>query len=277
MGVHALEENQLMAVQGSMISGKFTDLIFNKKGAILGVKLAESLRIRPGGDFYLYFKNNSVRLKVIGLLEKGTVKDETLVYIPLNTAQELIGQGDVVSEIGVKLADFTNAPAMAQEMNRKSPYKTTSWQDFSKEIARFVGNQNVTNMLFYIFILLISAFVIANTTIMMVSRRKKEIGILMAIGAKRRAILKIFLLENMLISVPGGALGCLLGFGLARLISLLPLDVTSTGSKAGMLIVARPEYFLYAMIFALALNFISGIYPAYAAARLDPVEAIASE
>jgi len=275
VGVHALEENQLIAVQGSMIAGNFTDLIFNKKGAILGVKLAESLRIRPGGDFYLYFKNNSVRLKVIGLLEKGTIKDETLVYIPLNTAQELIGQGDVVSEIGVKLADFTNAPAMAREMNGKSPYKTTSWQDFSKEIARFVGNQNVTNMLFYIFILLISAFVIANTTIMVVSRRKKEIGILMAMGAKRRAILKIFLLENMLISVPGGALGCLLGFGLARMISLLPLDVTSTGGEGGgVLIVARPEYFVYAMIFALALNFISGIYPAYAAARLDPVEAI---
>ena len=44
-----------------------------------------------------------------------------------------------------------------------------------------------------------------------------------------------------------------------------------------MLIVARPEYFVYAMIFALALNLIAGIYPAYAAARLDPVEAIASE
>ncbi|MDD4163566.1 MAG: ABC transporter permease [Methanothrix sp.] len=278
VGVHPFEENQLMAVQESMISGNFSDLIFSKKGAFLGVKLAQSLKIRQGGDFYLYFKNNSVRLKVIGLLEKGTFKDETLVYIPLNTAQELIGQGDVVSEIGVKLADFTNAPAMALEMNGKSPYKTTSWQDFSKEIARFVGNQNVTNMLFYIFILLISAFVIANTTIMVVSRRKKEIGILMAMGADRSSILKIFLLENMLISLPAGALGCLLGFGLAKLISLLPLDVTSTGGGNGeLLIVARPEYFVYAMIFALVLNLISGIYPAYAAARLDPVEAIASE
>ena len=82
----------------------------------------------------------------------------------------------------------------------------------------------------------------------------------------------------MLISVPAGALGCLLGLGLAKLISLLPLDVTSTGGEGGgVLIVARPEYFVYAMIFALALNFIAGIYPAYAAVRLDPVEAIASE
>jgi lipoprotein-releasing system permease protein len=277
VGVHAFSENRLMAVQESMVSGNFSDLIFNKRGAVLGVKLAESLKIRQGGDFYLYFNNNSVRLKVIGLQEKGTIKDETLVYISLDTAQELIGQGDVVSEIGVKLVNFADAPALARELNGKSRYRTTSWQDFSKEIARFVGNQNVTNMLFYIFILLISAFVIANTTIMVVSRRKKEIGILMAMGADRSSILKIFLLENMLISVPAGALGCLLGLGLAKLISLLPMDVTSTGGKAGVLIAARPEYFVYAMVFALALNLIAGIYPAYSAAKLDPVEAIASE
>ena len=278
VGVHPVEENRLMAVQESMIRGNFSDLRFNKMGAILGVKLAEDLKIRPGGDFYLYLKNNFIRLKVIGLLEKGTVKDETLVYVSLDTAQALVGQGDVVSEIGVKLVDFTGAPAMAVEMNGNSRYKTTSWQDFNKEIARFVGNQNITNMLFYIFILLISAFVIANTTIMVVSRRKKEIGILMAMGAERRSILMIFLMENMLISVPAGVLGCMLGFALARLITLLPLNVTSTGGgKAGILIAARPEYFAYAMAFALALNLISGLYPAYSAALLDPVEAIGSE
>jgi lipoprotein-releasing system permease protein len=278
VGVHPIEENQLMSVQSSMISGNFSDLRFNRMGAVLGVKLAENLKIRQGGDFYLYLKNDSIRLKVIGLLQKGTVKDETLVYISLDAAQALVGQGDVVSEIGVKLLDFTGAPALALEMNERSRYKATSWQDFNKEIARFVGNQNVTNMLFYIFILLISAFVIANTTIMVVSRRRREIGILMAMGAERRSILMIFLLENMLISVPAGVLGGMLGFALARLITFLPLDVTSAGGgEAVILIAARPEYFVYAIVFALALNLISGLYPAYTAARLDPVEAIGSE
>ncbi len=278
VGVHTVDEEGLMNVQESMIYGNFSDLRFDKTGAVLGAKLAQDLNIRRGGDFYLYLKNDSRRLKVIGILQKGTVKDGTLVYLSLSTAQELVGHGDVVSEIGVKLADFTRAPAMALDLNGRSRYKATSWQDFNREIARFVGNQNITNMLFYIFILLISAFVIANTTIMVVSRRKKEIGILMAMGAERRSILMIFLLENMLISVPAGVLGGTLGFALARLITLLPLDVTSSeGGKAGILIAVRPEYFAYAIVFALALNFISGLYPAYLAARLDPVEAIGSE
>ena len=277
-GVIPAQENPLMAVQESMISGNFSDLKFSSNSAVIGVTLAKNLDIRPGGEFYLSLKNQSIKLKVIGLIQKGTVKDSTLIYVPLETAQNLVGQGDVVSEIGVKLSDFTTAPAMALDLNGKNRYETTSWQDFNKEIARFVGNQNVTNMLFYIFILLISAFVIANTAIMVVSRRRKEIGILMAMGATRRSILKIFLLENMLIGFPAGVLGCLLGFGIARLITLLPLDVTSTeGGNAGMIIVAKPEYFVYAIIFALALNFISGLYPAYTAARLDPVKAIGSE
>lgn len=277
VGVLTRPEDMLMAVQESMVTGNFSDLRFNKKGAILGSQLARNLKIREGGDFYLYLKNDSLRLKVIGILEKGTVKDETLVYISLIAAQELVGEGDVVTEIGVKLEDYTRAPAMARELNDIIQYQSTSWQDFSREIARFVGNQGVTNILFYMFILLISAFVIANTTIMVVSKRRREIGILMAMGARRRSVLIIFLLENMLIGLPAGLLGGVMGYAAARAITLLPMNVTNAAAGDGVAIAARPEYFAIALLFALALNFISGLYPAYAAARLDPVEAIGSE
>jgi lipoprotein-releasing system permease protein len=277
-GVNPVEENLLMSVQDSVIGGNFSDLRFNSNGAFLGAKLAQNLGIRPGGEFYLSLRNSSIKLKVVGLIRKGTVIDSTLVYMQLRTVQSLVDKGDVVSEIGVKLSDFTNAPAIVSELNGKMRYKTTSWQNFNKQIAQFVSNQTVTNTIFYIFILLISAFVIANTTIMVVSRRKKEIGILMAMGASRLSILKIFLLENVLIGLPAGFLGCLLGFGLAKLITLLPMNVTGSGEgTSSIIIVSRPEYFIYAMIFALALNLISGIYPAYTAASLDPVDAIESE
>ncbi|HSD59165.1 MAG TPA: ABC transporter permease, partial [Methanotrichaceae archaeon] len=119
-GVDPFLEDRLMAVQESMTYGNFSDLRFTKNGAVLGVKLAGNLGIRPGGDFYLTLKNRTIRLKVIGLIEKGTVKDSTLVYIPLETAQRLVGQGDVVSEIGVKLSDFEEAPGLALERNSQS-------------------------------------------------------------------------------------------------------------------------------------------------------------
>ena len=277
VGVLPGREENLMKIQESAVSGDFSDLRFNNKGAFIGIKLARNLGIRQGGDFYLYLKNETVRLKAIGIIEKGTVKDESLVYLSLKAAQDLAGEGDVVTEIGVKLEDYTRAPALARELNDISPYRATSWQDFSQEIARFVGNQGVTNILFYMFILLISAFVIANTTIMVVSKRRREIGILMAMGAKRRSVLMIFLLENMLISIPAGVLGAILGYAAAWAITILPLNVTSAAAGSGVSIAARPEYIAIALLFALSLNFISGLYPAYSAARLDPVEAISSE
>ena len=277
VGVLPGREENLMKIQESAVSGDFSDLRFNNKGAFIGIKLARNLGIRQGGDFYLYLKNETVRLKAIGIIEKGTVKDESLVYLSLKAAQDLAGEGDVVTEIGVKLEDYTRAPALARELNDISPYRATSWQDFSQEIARFVGNQGVTNILFYMFILLISAFVIANTTIMVVSKRRREIGILMAMGAKRRSVLMIFLLENMLISIPAGVLGAILGYAAAWAITILPLNVTSAAAGSGVSIAARPEYIAIALLFALSLNFISGLYPAYSAARLDPVEAIGSE
>jgi lipoprotein-releasing system permease protein len=278
VGIKPDEEDKLMAVQEAMTFGNLSDLKFKKNDAILGVKLAENLKIRPGGKFYLSIKNQTVKLKVSGLIQKGTVKDETLVYISLDTAQSLVGSGDVVSEIGVKLSDFSTAPGIAADLNDNSRYRSISWQDFNREVARFVGTQSRINIIFYIFILLISGFVIANTTIMVISRRTKEIGILMAMGATRRSILKIFLLENMLLSPPAGVLGCLLGFAFAKLITLYPMDVIRPmGGAPQMIVIIQPEYFVYAVVFAIALNFISGIYPAYAAARLDPVEAIESE
>jgi lipoprotein-releasing system permease protein len=278
VGIKPDEEEKLMAVQEAMTFGNLSDLKLKKHNAILGVKLAENLKIRPGGEFQLSLKNQTVKLKVSGLIQKGTLKDETLIYIPLETAQSLVNSGDVVSEIAVKLSDFSAAPGIAASLDDNSRYRFTSWQDFNREVARFVGTQSRVNIIFYIFILLISGFVIANTTIMVISRRTKEIGILMAMGATRRSILKIFLLENMLLSIPAGVLGCLIGFAFAKLITLYPMDVIRpTGGASQMIVIIRPEYFLYAVVFALALNFISGIYPAYAAARLDPVEAIESE
>jgi ABC-type antimicrobial peptide transport system permease subunit len=112
----------------------------------------------------------------------------------------------------------------------------------------------------------------------MISQHAKEVGIRMAMIAARRLTPKIFPWEDMLLSPPAGVLGCVIGFAFAKLITLYPMDVIRpTGGASQMIVIIRPEYFLYAVVFALALNFISGIYPAYAAARLDPVEAIESE
>jgi lipoprotein-releasing system permease protein len=97
------------------------------------VKLAENLEIRLGESFDLVLKDRMVRLKVAGLVEKGRAKDYNLVYLPLETAQDLVGEGDVVSEIGVRLYDFEDAPAASAALKSSLNRETSSWrQEFSR-------------------------------------------------------------------------------------------------------------------------------------------------
>ncbi len=274
VGIDPDPEELLMNVQRSVVVGDFSELKYKKRSAFLGIKLAENLDLRPGESFDLVLKDRSVRLKVAGIIEKGTVKDSNLVYIPLETAQDLVGEGDVVSEIGVRLADFEEAPKVAAELEEKLNYATSSWQEFSREIARFVGTQSRINLIFYSMILVISGFVIANTTIMIISRRTREVGILMAMGATKRSILEMFILENLLLSLPGGLLGIGIGLVAAKLIARYGPEGFGGAELSFSL---SPALMVYAVLFALVLNFFASIYPAYRASRLDPVEAIASD
>ena len=273
MGVDPGPEYVLMNLQDSIKWGDFSDLRYGRNSAFLGTELAESLEIRPGERFELEQKDKLLKLRVAGLVEKGTAKDYNLVYLPLETAQDLVGQGDVVSEIGVKLSDFEEATRAAEELKGRLNKETSSWQEFSREIARFVSTQSRINLIFFSMILLISGFVIANTTIMIISRRTREIGIMMAMGASKRSILKIFLIESLLLALPGGILGSMVGLAVGKMIAAF--GPTGFGGVA-LSFTLRADLIVYSILFALVLNFLAGLYPAIRASELDPVQAIAS-
>jgi ABC-type lipoprotein release transport system permease subunit len=89
---------------------------------------------------------------------------------------------------------------------------------------------------------------------------------------------KIFLAESLILGPPAAALGCALAYLTAKLIEAYPIEVPSDIYMVSRLtVLLTPESFVYAVLFSLSINFLAGLYPAYRASRLDPVEAIASE
>jgi lipoprotein-releasing system permease protein len=110
LGVNPDDEDRLMKVQKDIIIGNFQDLQSRKLSAFMGTKLAEELKLQLEDDFILARGNISMRLRVAGLFETGSAKDKSLVYIPLATAQDLVGKGDVVSEVDVRIKDIYQAP-----------------------------------------------------------------------------------------------------------------------------------------------------------------------
>jgi lipoprotein-releasing system permease protein len=278
IGADTKEEDILQNVQKDMIWGNYDDLRFKKRGAILGTKLAEGLELRPGQKFTLTRQNVSLKLEVVGLIKTGTGSDETLVYLPLDTAQKLLDQPDIVSEVGVRLSDIYAAPAISSDLNSRFAYKAVSWQEQNKDILQVMETQKVILYIFYALIFIIAGFGVANTMIMTVTRRTKEIGILLAMGATRKGIVKIFLIESLILGPPAALLGCILAFFTAKLIEAYPIQLPSDVYQVSRLtVLLTPQSFALAVAFALAVNFLAGLYPAYKASRLDPVEAIGSE
>jgi lipoprotein-releasing system permease protein len=278
IGADPLKEEPLQNVQKDMISGNYSQLVFKKRGAVLGSKLAEDLELQVGEQFTLARQNKSLNLEVVGLIRTGTGSDQTLVYLPLDTAQELLDEPDVVSQVGVRLSDIYAAPSIASDLNSRFSYKSESWQEQNKDTLQVLDTQKVILYIFYGLIFVIAGFGVANTMIMTVTRRTKEIGILMAMGSTRRSIEKIFLIESLILGPPAALLGCMLAYVTAKIIEAYPVSLPSDIYQVSNLtVLLTPQSFILAVIFALTINFLAGIYPAWKASRLDPVEAIGSE
>ncbi len=278
MGVDPSDEDWLMDVSKDTVYGNFQDLRTHRYSAFMGTKLAKDLKLQPEDDFLLIRGNKSLKLRVIGLFEMGTAQDKSLIYLSLATAQDLVGKGDVVSEVDVKVKDIYQAPYITADLKGQFRYQSKSWEDVNADILKLIQTQSFFSFIFYILIFAIAGFGIANTMIMIITRRTKEIGILMAMGAKPRSILKIFLLESLILAPPSALLGSILAYLTAQIIMSYDIELPSDiYAVSRMTVSIKPEFFLYAVVFALAVNFVAGLYPAWKASRMDPVEAIGSE
>ena len=186
-------------------------------------------------------------------------------------------KGDVVSEVDARVSDIYRAPYITADLRNQFRYQSRSWQDMNADILELIQTQSLVSLIFYILIFLIAGFGIANTMIMIISRKTKEIGILMAMGATRRSILKIFMLESLILAPPSALLGSVLAYLAARLIMSYNIELPSEIYMVSRMTVSmKPEFFIYAVIFALIINFVAGLYPAWKASMMDPVEAIGS-
>jgi lipoprotein-releasing system permease protein len=277
MGVDPYDEDRLMNVQEDVISGDFQELKTRKYSAFIGTKLASDLEAGQDDDILLVLKNSTVKVRVIGIFETGTASDESLVYLPLATAQQFLGKGDVVSEVDAKVYDIYQAPYIKMDLNSRFNYRAQSWVDLNADVLELIQTQSFFSFIFYILIFLIAGFGIANTMIMIITRRTKEIGILMAMGASRRSILKIFLMESIILAPPSAILGSILAYLTAQVIMSYNIELPSEIYMVSRLTVAiHPESFAIAMGIAVLVNFAAGLYPAWKASRMDPVEAIGS-
>jgi ABC-type antimicrobial peptide transport system permease subunit len=237
------------------------------KPLLLGASAAEILDKQPGDSLHLI---DSV-YRIVGIYETGQTMEDSGALISLSDAQELLGKQRQVNIVYIQLKD----PALADRLIERA---TRLWPDLSLSSSEAYADKQIlgTAMKGYVWAIAGLAIIIGgvgmmNSQLMAVMERTREIGVLRSVGWNKWRIMRMILGESLVVGILGGVIGFILGW----LMLLGASDFTSFfGATASNI---RPAIIQQAFGTVVILGFIGGAYPAWRAARLQPVEALRYE
>jgi len=274
----------------------FATLDGKHRGAVLGVKLAERLNATPGVDSITlltinmnkidpitgYPAPNPMTFEVTGIFDTGMYEyDNSYVFISLDAAQDLAQLGQAVTGIEVKTPTRWVAPEIAERLQDTlgMPYRTQDWHQQNSTLFNALQLEKLGMSVILLLIVLVAAFNIISTLIMVVTDKTKEIGILRAMGMPAKSIRRVFFAQGLVIGVVGTSAGLAIGLLAAYLVGvkkLIPLD-PSVYYIDHLPVAMQPIDIAWIVIASLGVAAAATIYPALQAARLYPVEAIRHE
>lgn len=293
-GVNLDDEQRTSNIGASVVTGEYTfdpvpDDSDAVSGILLGRDLANRLEVYLGDPILLYsLRGEDLRSRtrprvgrfyVSGIFETGMYEfDGTMAYISLEAAQSLFRTGDAATTLHMKLSDIYLAEELAPVIDEKLDYQfqIVPWNELHKNLFSWIEFEKEILFLGFILIVIVAAFSIISTLVMMTMEKRTEIGILKTMGSIPSQISNIFIYNGILI----GVIGVFGGWGIAlaaaylqntyRLISLPP-DIYFISYLP---IDARIPDFLVAGGATVLICFLAALYPARQAARLSVIDVL---
>jgi ABC-type lipoprotein release transport system permease subunit len=259
----------------------------DRAGILIGRRLADSLGVTVGDDISLMVNTSDEQpdeaiFTVQGLYDMGLpVYDETTIFLPLAKAQAFTRAGDRASAVLALLHRKDDAEIVAAAL-RGPGRKVLTWRDLAQAILQAVETSKGMIYLMYLVVLAVVAVVIANTLLMSVFERTREMGILAALGMKGRQVMAMFVIQAGILALAGIVLGLLLGSLGVYYMATEGLYVGEAAEMAsaevayGETLYARfvPAEMAQLSIAALVITLLASLYPAWFAARMEPIQAL---
>lgn len=261
-------------------------------GIVIGLGLADKLGVRPGSEAVLMVLSTGqgesepipkmARFTVTGIFETGMYEyDLNLVYISIASAQDLLSMKGVEG-IQIKTTDIFKAGAIAESVKEALggyPFRTMDWESQNKSLFQWMKLERLIIYIVVSLIMVVAALNIISSLVTIVFEKRREIGILMSMGATSKSILRIFMIYGMTVGFVGSTIGVAAGVLLCfiqyhwRLIPL-PGDIYFINTLP---VVIRGVDVFSVYIIANLIAWVTTIYPAWRASKMLPAESIRYE
>ena len=269
MGVELERYQRIVSLREKIVAGNWG---LAPGDAMIGVELAEDLGVRPGDRFTIDTGTVTEPVRVVALLDMG-VKDlnRRTVLIPLRSAQSLLAVPGGATVIDMQVNDVWKADAVARTLRARYDYDIESWQDTNAQLLSALNAQSASTAVIRAVVLVVVVLGIASVLVVSVVQKRKEIGILRAMGTTRGQVLRVFLLQGALVGAVGSVLGVLLSWLL-----IVVFTAFVRGEDGGPLfpIVLGWSDVLSATVTATICGVLAAMAPARRAAAMDPAQAI---
>ncbi len=297
---HKILSQPLLTFDGQPVVERFFSASSERPGIIIGIDTASSLGVAVGDSinvipplFTMTPFGMIPKMKpfqVIAIFEKqSSLVDSFYAYIPLPVAQKFFDFEGVVSGIELEVDRYDRAPLVADSLSEQFDFPNVirPWQTIYGSFMSALKLEKLGLFIILGIIVLVAAFNIATTLIMVVMEKNRDIAILRAMGANARSIMKIFVMEGFIIGTLGTGLGATLGVTLAyyadgaikfleRTFGIRIFDQAVYGMERFPAEIIASDV-VVVVVMAMSICLLATIYPAWRASRMDPTEALRYE
>jgi lipoprotein-releasing system permease protein len=241
--------------------------------AIVGRELADDLGLQLGDRFTVALgRDTTDSLRAVAIYDAGVREvNRRNVYVPLRSAQSLLGIPGGITNLDMTVTEVFAAEEVAQRLRAQLPFEIESWMQTNSQLLSALDAQSMSTRLIRLVVMVVVVLGIASVLVVSVVQKRKEIGILRAMGASRAQMTRVFLLQGAVVSAIGSGFGAVLAWVMIEAFSAL---VRGADGKPLFAITLDFATFGQVAAAATACGVLAAIAPARRAAALDPAQAI---
>lgn len=287
LAVDPEQERAVSTLPELLVEGTFFE-DDKRNSVVVGEKLAEKLGVGMGKKVVLTFQDGNGTLsrasfRIVGIYKTlSSTWDEMNIYVKRTDLSKVMGV-ELVHELVLSYAETEDTELKTEVLSALLPpyLELRSWKENSPELGYADDMMGIMLVLVLAIIMMALLFGIINNMLMAILERRRELGMLMAVGMNKRKLFIMILVETLMLGVVAGPVGILMGDLSTRIMMNVGIDLSSKESGLAELGVQSviypeivPEYYVIVAIMVLLTALLAALYPAYKALKLNPVEAI---